>query len=506
MNAVGGLRLNKYDVAIIGGGICGASVAFALSQYCCRVVVLEKENDIACHTTKANSGIIHAGYDPLPGTAMARMNVKGNRFITENAKKLGVTFINTGSLVVAFNKKDEEMLNQLFERGRKNGVPDLFIISGEEARVLEPRLSGEVTAALWAKTAGVISPWELALRLMQNAVHNGVTLLRETEVIGIREQNGSYILTTKNSTNPTNSATDTSKGEIEASYVVNAAGVAAEEIWGLLSFSFPPFKTIPSKGEYYLLDKSQAGIVKGVIFQCPNENGKGVLVGITSHGNVIVGPTATRCDGDDTATTAAGLAFAKESALRLIPELSLRDNIRNFAGVRATTDSEDFILAEEEKYPGVIHLAGIKSPGLTSAPALAEEVVEMLQHRGLSGEKNPHFAFLPSPIRPNELSVAERIELVKNHPLYGRIICRCEKITEGEIREALDSPIPPVSLDGVKRRCKSGMGRCQGGFCSVRIHEILAAHMELSMEDVLQDRGGTYILTGKTKENRGEAL
>lgn len=481
-----------YDVIVIGAGICGAAAAFMLSKYSCNVLVIEKENDIACRTTKANSGIVHAGYDPLPGTIMARTNVDGNRWIRENAKTLSLSFRQTGSLVVAFTENEEKTVCELYERGIQNGVEALSVISGDEARLLEPSLSGEVRSALYSKTAGVISPWDFALKLMQNAVHNGVTLIRDTAVeklsrINPSEQSSPYTV-------------KTSRGEFFSRFIINAAGLEAESVWSMLPSSVPPFKTKPSKGEYYLLDKTQTGIVKSVIFQCPNENGKGVLVAQTSHGNVLVGPSAMSSDKDDTSTTLSGLSFVREAATKSVPSLTLRDNIRNFAGVRAAGDREDFVFEEDSQNPGVIHMAGIKSPGLTAAPALALEAVELLKKRGLKLCEKQDFSILSPPIKMTELSLPERIRLIEKSPLYGRIICRCEKITEGEIEAALAAPVPPVSIDGVKRRCGTGMGRCQGGFCSPRVHEILSRRLNIPMDEIPMDRAGTFLLCSRTKK------
>lgn len=479
----------QYEVAVIGCGVVGAAVARQLSKYRLSVCILEKENDVAVGTTKANSAIIHAGYDPKPGSLMAKLNVRGVELVKELAPKLHFPYHPIGSLLLAFTEENQKTVEVLYQRGYHNGVPGLKILSGEEVREMEPNVSPEVKGALYAPSAGIVSPWRMALAFAESAVRNGVALYRNCPVTGISKTTEGYKLTTPS-------------GEINARYVINATGVDAFGVASLLKR--PPYEMKPSRGEYYLFDKCAGETVHHVIFQCPTEVGKGVLVSPTVDGNLIVGPNAEPVEGSlDTGTTAEGLAYVKKMALLSVPGLSFRDSIRNFAGVRANTNIDDFQIRWLE--PGFLDVAGIKSPGLSSAPAIGEYVADLLMQDGVKLLcKHDFQEELPKAIHFKELSPEEKSQAVRKNPLYGRIICRCETVTEGEMVDALHSPIPPVSIDGIKRRCGAGMGRCQGGFCGPRVHEIIARETGMSMEDVMQDRAGMVIVTGETKTGRGE--
>lgn len=473
------------DVTVIGCGVIGAATAAMLAKYDLSVMVLEAQNDVATGTTKANSAIIHAGYDPEPETQMARLNVEGNRLCKEWAKQLDVPCKEIGSLVLAFDEADLAMINELYRRGVANGVPELKLLSAEELLAMEPNLSHEVKGALLAPSAAVISPWDFCLALAETAVKNGAQLKRSAPVTAIEKIEGGYRL-------------HTPQGAVESRMVVNAAGVFADKVHDMIAPH--AFTTHPSRGEYYLMDKSQGALVDHVVFQCPNKDGKGVLVSPTVHGNLIVGPNAEPvAEGDDVAVTADGLAFVRRRAAKSVPEINYRDSIRNFAGVRAVTDQPDFVIAEAEGAPGFIDLGGIKSPGLSSAPAIALQAVELLGKAGLTLKEKENYVFERREIRFKELSSDEKAKLVEKSPAYGRVICRCETITEGEIIAALHSPIPPISVDGVKRRCNAGMGRCQGGFCGPRVQEIIARELGIPQTEVLQDKAGSRILLCKTK-------
>lgn len=473
------------DVTVIGCGVIGAATAAMLAKYDLSVMVLEAQNDVATGTTKANSAIIHAGYDPEPETQMARLNVEGNRLCKEWAKQLDVPCKEIGSLVLAFDEADLAMIEELYRRGVANGVPELKLLSAEELLAMEPNLSHEVKGALLAPSAAVISPWDFCLALAETAVKNGAQLKRSAPVTAIEKIEGGYRL-------------HTPQGAVESRMVVNAAGVFADKVHNMIAPH--AFTTHPSRGEYYLMDKSQGALVDHVVFQCPNKDGKGVLVSPTVHGNLIVGPNAEPvAEGDDVAVTADGLAFVRRQAAKSVPEINYRDSIRNFAGVRAVTDQPDFVIAEAEGAPGFIDLGGIKSPGLSSAPAIALQAVELLGKAGLTLKEKENYVFERREIRFKELSSDEKAKLVEKSPAYGRVICRCETITEGEIIAALHSPIPPVSVDGVKRRCNAGMGRCQGGFCGPRVQEIIARELGVPQTEVLQDKAGSRILLCKTK-------
>lgn len=471
-----------YDVAIIGSGITGSACAYFLSKYRLKIAVIEKNNDVCCGTTKANSAIIHAGYDPHPETLMAKLNVKGSAMAKEICAKLDVPYNQIGSLVVAFSEEEAKTVEELFERGNANGVPDLKILNREELKEAEPMISDEALCALYAPSAAIVNPWEYGLAMAETAVRNGAEILLESEVTSIKKENGVFKITA-------------GEKEIESKYVINAAGVNCDDVHNMIAP--PKFKVIPSAGEYYLLDKSEGKRARHVIFQCPNKDGKGVLVSPTVHGNLIVGPNADARDKDDTSTKTRCLDFVREKAVKSVPSINFRENIRNFTGVRAATDIDDFII--EFACEGFLDLAGIKSPGLSAAPAIAELAVKMLGESGLVLEEKESFTDERTHLRFKHLSDEEKNNAVKKNSAYGRVICRCETITEGEIIDALNSPIPPVSLDGIKRRAGTGMGRCQGGFCGPKVLEIMAKYKNEPFEAVLQDNTGSVILTGKTK-------
>lgn len=471
-----------YDVAIIGCGITGSACAYYLSKYSLKIAIIEKYNDVCCGTTRANSAIIHAGYDPVPGTNCAKFNVRGNELTKEICKKLDVLCKEIGSLVVAFSDKEKETLNVLYDRGIKNGVPNMEIWDKDRLIKEEPNISENAVAALYAPTAAIVNPWEYGLAMAETAVRNGAELKLNTEVADIIKSENGWLIKTNN-------------GSVEAKYVINAAGVYSDVIHNMVAEK--TFEILPSAGEYYLLDKSEGERVKHVIFQCPNELGKGVLVAPTVHGNLIVGPNAIKSDRDDTRTTTASLDFIRQAASKSVPSIQYRENIRNFTGVRANSDTDDFVI--EFAAENFLDLAGIKSPGLSAAPAIAEEAVKMLSESGLELKEKKNVIDTRKHLRFKELSDEEKNKVISENPLYGRVVCRCETITEGEIVDALSSPITPVSLDGVKRRAGTGMGRCQGGFCGPKVLEIIARKNGIAFEDVLQDGNGSYILTGETK-------
>ncbi len=471
-----------YDVAIIGSGVVGSACAYRLSRFKLKTVVIEKNNDVCCGTTKANSAIIHAGYDPEPHTLMAKLNVEGSAMAKEICEKLDVPFNQIGSLVVAFSEEEAEMVKVLYERGLANGVPGVRIVEKEELMQLEPNLSEEAVCALLAPSAAIVNPWEYGLAMAETAVRNGTEIMLEAEVNAIDKEDGCWIIRT-------------SKGDIKAKYVINAAGVNSDDIHNMVADE--TFKIIPSAGEYYLLDKSEGTRVSHVVFQCPNKDGKGVLVSPTVHGNLIVGPNAVSSEKDDTATKTASLDFVREKAVKSVPSVSFRENIRNFTGVRAASTIDDFII--EFAAENFLDLAGIKSPGLSAAPAIAKMAEEMLIENGLKAEEKESYIDKRTHIVFKHLSAPVKNQVIYQNPAYGRVICRCETITEGEILQALNSPIPPVSLDGIKRRAGSGMGRCQGGFCGPKILEIMAKFKNTEYENILQDNTGSYILTEPTK-------
>ena len=472
-----------YDVAVIGCGVIGAAAAFELSKYQLRVLVLERENDVAMGASRANSAIIHAGYDPKPGTLMARLNVLGNEMAEGLCRDLSVPFQRVGSLVLAFSEEEMETVRELYDRGEKNGVPGQRILTGEQVREMEPEASEKVVGALYAPSAGIINPWDYTLAFAETAVRNGAEIRLNAAVEGIERQGDHYLL-------------HTAAGDVEAKYVVNAAGVESGRIHEMVAEK--TFTILPNRGEYYLMDKCEGGRARHVLFQCPNKDGKGVLVAPTTGGNLIVGPNAEGVtDAHRVNNTAAGMAFVQKKAILSVPGLNFRNSIRNFAGIRANSDKDEFQIGVAAE--NFIDLAGIKSPGLSSAPAIALECVELLKQCGLHFEPKANPVTTRKKVRFRKLNDEEKQAAIRENPLYGRVICRCETITEGEIVDAIHSPIPPCSLDGVKRRAGTGMGRCQGGFCGPRVLDILARELKRNPMDILQDGEGSNILLSETK-------
>lgn len=476
----------KYDVAVIGAGVVGSLITRELSKYDIKVALLERCNDMAMGATKANSAIVHAGFDAKPGTLKAKFNVRGVELMDKVCSELHVPLKNIGSLVVAFSEEEMETVKELKERGEKNGVKKLKILNEEELRALEPNIGDKAVGALSAPTSSIVCPYELTIAAVENAVVNGAEFLRNCEVTGIKEENGGFVL-------------KTSLGDIETSFVINAAGVHSGEIAELIGDD--SIKIVPRHGDYYLLDKSQGNVVSHTIFQCPSKMGKGVLVSPTVDGNLIVGPSANDIDdGDDVATTSEGLSFVFSSASKSVPSISLRNAITSFSGNRAHPVSDDFIIGSSSKNAHFINVAGIESPGLSSAPAIAEEVEGILL--GLTGELKKKESFnpvRPEPVRFRNMSTEEREELVKKNKAYGRIICRCETVTEGEIIDAIKAPAGARDVDGVKRRTRAGMGRCQGGFCGSKVVEILARELKEEMNDITKFGGESKIMFDKTK-------
>lgn len=474
------------DVAVIGTGIMGAAVARELSKYELNILILDKDNDVSCGTTKANSAIVHAGYDAKEGSLMAKYNVTGNAMYEELCKEVDAPFRKVGSYVLAFSEKEREHLELLYKRGLSNGVPELEIIEAEEIQKREPHVSKEAVAALYAGTAGITGPWELAIKLIENAMENGAELKLNAEVVNIEKVGEYFKLTLKN-------------GEIiETKTVINAAGVYADILNNMISKK--TFKITPRIGEYYLLDKVQGYLTDSVIFQCPTEMGKGILVAKTAHGNIIAGPTASDVeDREDVGNTQEGFDTIKQFAVKSIKDINFRDNIRNFSGLRAEADTGDFILGEAEDVKGFFNMAGTKSPGLSSAPAMAIDLAEMVVKSLGNISKKENFIKNKKHIYFIELSPEEKAEVIKKDPRYGRIICRCENITEGEIVDVIHRKAGGRTLNGIKRRCRPGAGRCQGGFCGPRVQEILARELNLKLDDIVLEEKGSYILTGETK-------
>ncbi len=476
-----------YDVMIIGAGVSGSSSARELSRYQAKVCVLEKEEDVCCGTSKANSAIVHAGYDAANGSLMAKLNVEGNQMMEALSKELDFSFSRCGSLVVCLDEENLPNLWALYERGVKNGVKDMrVILDKDEIHEMEPNLSDEVVGVLYAPTAGIVCPFGMNIAMAENANTNGVEFRFNTEVQDIKKIEGGWELVTNN-------------GTFQTRYVVNAAGVYADKFHNMVSEK--KIHITPRRGDYCLLDKSAGKHVSKTIFALPSKYGKGVLVSPTIHGNLLVGPTAIDIeDKEGTATTRAGLDELISKAGMNVKNLPMRQVITSFAGLRAHEEGHEFIIGEVEGAPGFIDCAGIESPGLTSAPAIGKMVAEILRDK-MNLAPNPDFVGTRKGIlNPETLSIEERNALIREKPAYGNIICRCEMVTEGEILDAIHRPLGARSLDGVKRRTRSGMGRCQSGFCSPRTMEILARECGMSMLDITKSGGGSKLLVGTNKD------
>ncbi len=482
-----------YDIIIIGAGVTGSSVARELSRYNANICVLEKGEDVCTGTSKANSAIVHAGFDAAEGSMMAKMNVRGNDMMTQLAEDLDIPFKRNGAMVVCIHKEALDGLKTLYDRGIANGVKELRILNREEALEMEPNLSENVQGALYAPTSGIICPFILNIAMAENAAENGVEFRFNTQVEDIKaDADGIWHLRTNN-------------GEYTAKYVINAAGVHADIIHNMVSEN--KIHITPRRGDYCLLDKEVGGHVKHTIFPQPTNLGKGVLVSPTVHGNLIVGPTAVDIeDKEGNNTTAAGINDLIAKAGAHVRDLPLRKVITSFAGLRAHEAHHEFIIKEVEDAPHFIDCAGIESPGLTSCPAIGEYVGQMMKEKMELTEKENWISKRKGILNPQELSFEDRAELIKEKPAYGNIICRCESISEGEILDAIHRPLGARSLDGVKRRTRAGMGRCQAGFCSPRVMEILNRELGIPMEEITKSGGRSNIVLERTKgKNGGEA-
>ena len=475
-----------YDVIIIGGGVSGAAAARELSRYQVKACVLEKEEDVCCGTSKANSAIVHAGYDAATGSLMAKLNVQGNEMMEQLSKDLDFPFQRRGSLVICLSEEDMPELQALYDRGVANGVKGLQILNREEVLEMEPNVVDQVYAALYAPTAGIVCPFHLNIALAENAYANGVDFRFNTEVLDIKKMEEGYELITN-------------RGIYHTRYVVNAAGGYADRFHNMVSEH--KIHITPRRGDYCLLDKSAGTHVSRTIFSLPTKKGKGVLVTPTVHGNLLVGPTAIDIeDKEGTNTTKEGMDQVITKAGQNVKNLPMRQVITSFAGLRAHEDGHEFIIEEVEDAKGFIDCAGIESPGLTSCPAIGVMVADLLKEKMGLVKKENFIATRKGILDPDTLSKEERKALIKENPAYGNIICRCEMVTEGEIIDAIRRPLGARSLDGVKRRTRAGMGRCQSGFCSPRTMEILARECGMSMFDITKSGGKSQIVVGTNKD------
>lgn len=476
-----------FDVVIIGAGVSGCASARELSRYNLNICVVEREEDVCCGTSKSNSAIVHAGFDAENGSLMAKLNVEGSQMMEELSKELDFHYKRNGSLVVCLNEEERPNLEALYERGVKNGVKDLRIIEREELVGLEPNISEEAIAALYAPTGGIVCPFGLTYALAENAATNGVEFKFDTEVTGFDKTEDGWIV-------------KTSAGDIKTKYIVNAAGVYADVFHNMVSEN--KIHITPRKGEYCLLDRSTEGFVTHTIFQLPNKYGKGVLVSPTVHGNTLIGPTALDIeDKEGTNTTQQGIDELTRKACTTVKNLPLRQVITSFAGLRAHEDGHEFIIKELEDAKGFIDCAGIESPGIASAPAIGKMVADIVAKATGAARKENFVATRTGILDPKKLTKDEYTALIKEKPEYGNIICRCERITEGEIMDAINRPVGAKTLDGVKRRTRAAMGRCQGGFCSPRTMEIIARERGINYADVTKSGGNSKIIVGTNKDN-----
>lgn len=474
-----------FDVIVIGGGVVGGLTLRELTKYKLSVCLLEKESDVCMGASKANSSIVHAGFDAPQGSLKAVFNVAGNKMMPEVCAELGVKYRNNGSLVVAFSEEEIGTLEDLKARGEKNGVEGLKIVDRDELRAMEKNISEDALAALYAPTGGIVCPYELTIAAIGNAMDNGAKLFTDFEASDIERTNGGYIVR----------ATD---GEaVEGKIIVNCAGLGSGKIAALCG---DEIKIGGRKGEYILLDRESGDFVNHTLFFTPTKLGKGILVTQTVDNNVLLGPTAEEMQTPDTATTAEGLRFVQEKVRKMCKNPPLFNTITSFAGVRAYSDRHDFIIEESKNSKGVIHVAGIESPGLTSSPAIAKYAVEELVgklipleiNENFCGERQADYFF-------KNLTDEEKNAIIARDPSYGRIVCRCEQITEGEIIRAIRENPPANDVDGVKRRTRAGMGRCQGGFCQPYVAELIARERGVTLDRITKCGGESYLVRGRTK-------
>ncbi|MBC8059685.1 MAG: NAD(P)/FAD-dependent oxidoreductase [Clostridiaceae bacterium] len=473
-----------YDVIIIGAGVVGTAIARELSRYTLKIGVLEKEEDVSMGASKANSGIVHGGYAAKYGTLKGQLCVKGNKKYRKLEEELNFGYRQTGALVIGFNQGDEEKITELYENGLKIGCQDLEVIRGEKLKEIEPNLNSEVKVALYAKSVGVVSPYEFTIALAENAVANGVELKLDNEVVAIEKIEGKFII-------------HTNKEKLEAKYIINAAGLYSDKIANMLGIE--DFKIVPKKGQYILMGKDQGHLVNTVIFQVPTNKGKGILVTTTYHGNFMIGPNAEEVSGkDDVATCTETLNYVYNTAKKSIPDFNIKKALTTFSGIRATSDTGDFII-EESRVKRFINVAGIDSPGLTSSPAIAEMVVDILKNSGLRLEEKNNF----NPYRKG-------IIVRKDNNFHGKvddkdqaknIVCRCEQVTEAEIMDALHRNIGIKSIDAIKRRTRAGMGTCQGNFCRTRVKAIISRELNIP-EDQVTLRGENFLKSPVRSEIR----
>jgi glycerol-3-phosphate dehydrogenase len=475
-----------YDVLVVGGGVTGCAIARSLSRYDMSICLLEKGEDVCSGTSKANSGIVHSGYDPIPGTLKARLNVEGSEMMPRLSRELDFDYKQNGALIVCFDERDLPKLKQLYDRGVKNGVKEMRLLSGDEARAVEPNLSDGVCGALHCPTSGIVCPFGITIAFAENAYANGVEFRFGAEVRKIAKIGGGYEI----------SLSDEKK--LTSRYVVNAAGVYADVFHNMVSDK--PITIVAKRGNYLLFDKEVGNYVSHTIFQLPTAAGKGVLVTPTVHGNLMVGPTSKEVeDKEDTATYAVDLEDVARMGSYSVREIPMRKVITSFSGLRAHEIGGDFVIGEASGAKGFFDAAGIESPGLSCSPAIGEYVARMVAAEAKAKEKAHFIGTRKGILRTRDMDPAQRTKLIKEHPEYGTIVCRCEQISEGEIIDAITRPLGATSMDGIKRRTRAGMGRCQAGFCTPRTMELLCEKRGFGMEKICKNKEGSELLKGGTK-------
>lgn len=483
-----------YDVVIVGAGIIGSFLAHDLSKYQLNIAVLEKDSDIAGEATMSNSAIIHAGHDPKSGTLKAALNIQGSRMYENLCKELGVSYQRTSAFVVATDEEEAAVLPEMIKQAEERQIP-CQLLTGEEARTLERNLSSNIIAAAEFPTTAICYPWEIALALMEEAVMNQVDLKLNEKVISIKQEqqgeNSFFLIQTEQG------------NQYESRYVINAAGIYADEIYQMVTKLEKNSIVIrPRKGEYFVLDREDKTLVERVIYPVPTEKGKGVLLVPTTHKNLLLGPNSTVVtDKEDKSNTSEALSYVKEAVQKLANNIPFDKIIRTFAGLRASGESGDFIIEEASDVPCFINVAQIESPGLASAPAISQYVLQEIlmkknsENNSLNFVEKTDYQRRRHPIRVKELTEEEKNQLVKEQPAYGRVICRCEQITEGEIIDTIHRTLGATTVKGVKKRVRPGMGRCQGGFCEPRVVEILARELHISPLDIRLDSPDSLLLT-----------
>ena len=475
------------DILIVGAGVTGSALARVLSRYEAKLTVIDRGDDAAEGASKANSGIVHAGFDAHPGTLKAKLNVEGAKMYPALCAELGVSYGQPGALVIGFTEEDRATLEKLVQQGVENGVEGVRLIERDEVLRMEPNTNPDVLCALYAPTSGLTSPYEMTFALADHAALNGAKFIFNTEVTGAAKgEDGLWHV-------------QTDKGEFTAKIYVNCAGVGSAKLHNMICDQ--PLNIIYRRGQYYLMDRMDPLPFYMTMFQCPTKMGKGVLVSPTVHGNLLLGPSAEDIPDElDTSTTAEGLAFVLGKSRLTWPKASTRGTITNFSGIRAHEEKGDFVIGAVPGAENAYETVGIESPGLSAAPAIAEMLGEQIAKEQKLIKKTDYKPAQPVPKPFHAMNTEERAAAVEKDPLYGNLVCRCEVVTEAEIRAAIRRPVGARSIDAIKRRTRAGMGRCQGGFCSPRVAEILAEELNIPLTEVTKNGGESYLLVGTVRE------